>query len=158
MKLSFGMIFSIILIIVFLAFAFYVIKLLIESQSKSEVLIFKEDLQNDIDRIWRGSGSLTQEYNLPKKIEMACFVDFSVSSKGKNQDLYRNLKKVYNEFENLIFYPIGSAQGLNAAEIKHINLEEITKTENPYCIDNLDGEVKLIIKRDYGEEGVFIER
>lgn len=160
MKLSFGMIFSIILIIVFLTFAFYVIKLLLQSQSQSKVLIFKEDLENDIDKIWRGSGSLRDPdgYKLPRKVELACFIDFSAPSRGDNQDLFIKLRQVYYEFENLIFYPIGSAQGLNAVEIKHINIENITRKENPYCIENIDGKVILTIKRDYGEEGVIIER
>lgn len=159
MKLSFGMIFSIILIIVFLAFAFYVISLLIGGQDKTLVLNFKGDLQNDVDKIWRGSGSLTNPdgYNLPKKIQLVCFIDFSKNSKGKNSEIYANLKKVYSGFENLIFYPVGSAQGLDSAEIKHINLGEITIKENPYCIDN-NGKVHLTIKRDYGEEGVIVTR
>ena len=160
MKLSFGMIFSIILIIVFLAFAFYVIKILLTTQEKSLTLLFKEDLQEDVDKMWKGSGSLTKPdgYILPKKIEYACFVDYSSSEKGLNQELYRKLKQVYYEYENLIFYPVGSAEGLDAAEIKHIDIEKITEVENPYCIENINGKVKLTIKRDYNEELVLIER
>jgi len=160
MELSFGMIFSIILIIVFIMFAFYVIKILLQNQSRSEVLMFKEDLQNDVDKVWKGSGSISNPngYNLPKKIELICFADFSSPAEGNNQELYKDLKKTYNEFENLVFYPVGSAQGLDSTEIKHIDIDKITSLGNPFCVENSDGKIKLTIKRDYGEELVFIEK
>lgn len=160
MQLSFGMIFSIILIIVFIAFAFYIIKILLQGQEETSVLLFKEGLQNDIDKMWRGSGSLTNPdgYRLPKKIEYACFVDYSSLEKGPNSEFYKKLKQVYNEYENLIFYPVGSAQGLDATEIKHIDIEKMTDSENPYCVENKDGKVMLTIKRDYNEELVLVER
>lgn len=160
MKLSFGMIFSVILIIVFLAFGFYVIKLLLDGQSQSKVFIFREDLQDDIDKIWRGAGSLTNPdgYILPDEIKLVCFVDSDSSARGKNSNLFIELKKAYYEDENLVFYPVGSAQGLDAVKINHLNIGEITSKENPFCISNGDGRIQLTIKRDYGEEGVLIER
>lgn len=160
MKLSFGMIFSIILIVIFIAFAFYVIKMLIQSQEQGLTLLFKEDLQEDVDKIWGGSGSLSRPdgYALPKKIEYACFVDYSSPKKGLKQEFYTKLKQAYYGSENFFFYPVGSAQGLDATEIKHIDIEKITEVENPYCIQNINGKVKLTIKRDYSEELVLIER
>ena len=71
-------------------------------------------------------------------------------------NFYRELEQAYYENENLFFYPIGSAQGLNAKEIKHIDLEKITENENPFCIENIDGKVNLIIKKDFGETLVTI--
>lgn len=160
MKLSFGMIFSIILIIVFMTFAFYVIKILLQGQSDNSVLLFKEKMQDDIDKIWKGSGSLRNPdgYSLPSKVEMVCFVDYSSPEKGMNSGIYEKLKQAYYGSENLIFYPVGSANGLDSALIKHIDLEKITESENPYCIENNDGKVMLTIKRDYNEELVLVER
>ncbi|MFH1787684.1 MAG: hypothetical protein ABH811_02755, partial [archaeon] len=157
---SFGMIFSIILIIVFISFAFYVIKILIEGQQRDTIFLFKEDLQNDIDKIWRGSGSLSRPggYSLPKKIEYACFVDFSYRERGENKELYSKLKRAFEEYENLIFYPVGSTEGVDAFEIKHIDLITMTKNENPFCIENNDGKIELTIKRDYDQELVLIGR
>lgn len=159
MKLSFGMIFSIILIVIFITFAFYVIKTLLQGQERDLALLFKEDLQEDVDKIWRGSGSLARPegYTLPKKIEYVCFLDGRSSKKGVNEEFYNSLKKLFYEYENLIFYPIGSAKGLDAAIIEHIDIEEITKDDNPFCIENIDGKVRMTIKRDYNEELVLIE-
>ncbi len=50
MKLSFGMIFSIILIIVFLSFAFYAIKIFLNMQTTMQVGKFVEELRNDVDK------------------------------------------------------------------------------------------------------------
>jgi len=160
MQLSFGMIFSIILIIVFIAFAFYVIKILIEGQEEATVLLFKEDLEEDIEKIWKGSGSITKPegYKLTKKIEMVCFVDYSSPEKGENSEIYRKLKQVYYEYENMFFYPVGSGAGLDATTIRHIDLEKMTESENPYCIENKDGRIILTIKKGYNEELVLVER
>ena len=70
MKLSFGMIFSIILIVVFLFFTFFAVKKFLEIPRSVQIGKFKEGLQEDIDSIWRGSqGYQEVSYNLPKKIE-----------------------------------------------------------------------------------------
>lgn len=159
MKLSFGMIFSIILIIIFISFAFYAINKFLDIQSSIQVGKFSNDFQNNIDKIWRGSqGSEEKEYFLPKKIIYVCFVDYSSGKKGEKQDLYREIEQLYYGNENMFFYPIGSAQGLNAREIKNIDLENITKNKNPFCIENINGKVNFIIKKDFGEVLVTIEK
>ena len=157
MKLSFGMIFSIILIIIFISFAFFAIQKFLDIQNSVQVGKFGNDFQSNIDKIWKGSqGSEKKEYSLPKKINYVCLIDYSSDEKGPNMNFYRELEQAYYENENLFFYPIGSAQGLNAKEIKHIDLEKITENENPFCIENIDGKVNLIIKKDFGETLVTI--
>ena len=47
MQMSFGMIFSIILIIVFISFAFYVIKKVLDAQRKAEIGLFIEKSNPD---------------------------------------------------------------------------------------------------------------
>ncbi len=159
MKLSFGMIFSIILIIIFISFSFYAIQKFLDIQNSVQVGKFANDFQNNIDKIWKGSqGSEEKEYFLPKKIIYVCFVDYSSEKKGEKQDLYNELEQLYYENENMFFYPIGSAQGFDAREIKHIDLEKITENENPFCIENIDGKLNLIIKKDFGEVLITIEK
>ncbi len=87
MKLSFGMIFSIILIIIFIAFAFYAILKFLDLQDSIKTAQFSDDLQYDINKMWKSSqGSQPREYLLPSKIKSVCFVE----------DKYEN--------ENLIFH------------------------------------------------------
>ena len=72
MKISFGMIFSIILIIVFIAFAFYAIKKFLDIQETAQIETFVNKLQGNIDKMWRSSqGSEEIQYKgIPKKISI----------------------------------------------------------------------------------------
>ena len=158
MKLSFGMIFSIILIIVFMIFSFYAIQKFLGMQKAIQIGQFVDGLKSNVDKMWNApKGSDEFEYFLPKKIESVCFVDYSSPKKGVNQELYQELKQFYYEYENLFFYPGGSAEGLNAVEIEHIDIEKITAKENPFCIENIKGKVKMTLKKDYGEALVMVE-
>ena len=70
MNISFGMIFSIILIVVFIAFAFFAIQKFLDIQNSVQVGKFGADFQADIDKMWRGSqGSQENKYFLPSKIK-----------------------------------------------------------------------------------------
>ena len=161
MKLSFGMIFSIILIITFIAFAFYAIQKFLDIQNAAQVAKFANDLQFDIDKIWKGSqGSQKKEYFLPSKIKYVCFIDYDPlsSKKGPNENFYDELKQLFYETENLFFYPLGSDQGLGAKEIKHIDLEKTTENENPFCTKNIKGKVSIIIKKDFNEALVTLSK
>jgi len=157
MQLSFGMIFSIILIIVFVAFAFFAIKKLLEMQDSIKIGQFVDKLQSDVDKIWKGAqGTQTETYTLPSKINYVCFLDYSSSRRGPKQNYYDELKRVYYEGEYMIFYPIGS--GLDSFKVEHIDIEKITDEENPYCIENKKSQVKLIIEKDFGETLVSVTR
>ena len=136
LELSFGMIFSIILIIVFLAFGFYAIMKFIDLQNSIQIENFLRDFQNDVDKMWKSSqGSQNLVYSLPNKISAVCF---------KN-----------DEFQNLEFI---SKEIIKGKMIEHIDIEKITEDENPYCIQNVKGKISLTILKDYGETLVRVER
>lgn len=159
MQLSFGMIFSIILIIVFLAFTIFAITKLMGIQRTFQAGTFVNDLQRDIDRMWKGSqGAEVQTYVVPSKTKAVCFVDFLSAKKGPNESVYNELSQVFFEKENLVFYPIGSAEGIDANVINHLNITKITKVENPFCITANKGKVKLTVKMSPGDALVTIER
>jgi len=156
-KLSFGMIFSIILIIIFIAFAFYAIQKFLQIQDAAKVGQFTNNLQSDIDSAWKGSQrSQKVEYSLPKKIEYVCFIDINSGRSGTNRNFYDELKHICYNDENMAFYPIGSSQGIESKEIKHIDIEKITLDENPFCIKNIDGKAEMTIQKNFGEELVTI--
>ncbi len=159
MKLSFGMIFSIILIIIFIAFAFYAISKFLDIGNTAQVARFTNSLQTDIDKVWRGSqASQEQEYFLPSGIEFICFIDYNSDKRGARDLIYNELEQTYYESENLFFYPLGSAQGLNAKEVKHIDIEKTTEEDNPLCIEKIKGKVKMRLEKDFGEALVSIEK
>lgn len=154
MKLSFGMIFSIILIVMFISFAFYAIQKFLEVQRVAQVGQFVDNLQSDVDKLWTGSqGSQEVEYILPNKIKDVCLIDYS-SKIITNKDFSRELKQIY-ENQNIFFYPYDFGT-LDSMEIKHINIQKITEEENPLCFENKNGKVKITIQKSFGEALVLI--
>lgn len=157
LKLSFGMIFSIILIIIFLTFAFFAIKTFIGVQDTASAGKFVNDLQNDIDIIWKSAQSSQQEsYSLPSGTEMVCFVDFLVVANGENSAIYNELKKSYYGSENMVFYP--RTVQPDSAKIENIDIAEITKNSNPFCLDSVQGKVSLRLSKDFNDALVKITK
>ena len=157
-QISFGMIFSIILVIVFLGFAFYAIKTFLAAGDKAKAVKFLDDLQEEVTNAWENQASSeTQEYILPGYVDFVCFVDFGSRSRGENSALFAELNRIGNNEENLGFYPV-KYTGFESATINHINLEETTADENPLCIEARNGEVQITLKKDFGEALVTIEK
>jgi hypothetical protein len=126
-KMSFGMIFSIILIIVFLAFAFFAIKKFLNFQSSVKILQFVDDLQTDVEKMWKSPhGSYSGGYSLPLRVTSVCFVD--------------------DDYENLIF---NSKEYIEGRHIEHIDMEKTLEGRDSLCFSNVNGEVIIIIKKDY---------
>jgi hypothetical protein len=134
MKLSFGMIFSIILIVIFIAFAFYAILKFLDLQDSVKISQFTDNLQDDINKMWKGSqGEREVDYSLPTKITSICFKD--------------------DEYENLVFR---SDKFVEGNKIDHINIEKTLAGKDSFCIDNINGKLKMIIKKEYGDALVTI--
>ena len=158
-KMSFGMIVSIILIIIFISVAFFAISKFLGLQKSVQVGQFKDKLQFDVDKIWKSSqGSQEIEYTVPSKIEKVCFVDYNSPEEGEDALIYDDLKKAYFGSENFIFYPVGSGEGLDSTVINHIDLDLITEEQNPFCLDNIGGKVKMTLSMDFGESLVKINK
>ncbi|MBL7058864.1 hypothetical protein ISS08_00210 [Candidatus Pacearchaeota archaeon] len=159
MKISFGMIFSIILIIIFLSFSFAAIKKFVSISNSAKLAQFKDDFQEDMDRLWRGSrGNQSLEYNIPSKITHVCFADYTKGPGGDGELYYDEMERYFFEYENMFIFPPESAEGLEATTINHLNLDETTRITNPLCIENKKGTITLKITKDYGESLVTISR
>ena len=129
MKLSFGMIFSIILIILFLALAIYAIIHFLGFQKQLNFTQFFEDFQSDVDKMWKSTkGSQVFEYNLGKGAEIVCFNN--------------------HEYENL---EINKGEDRQFKTIQHIELS------SSFCIEPKDGKIKLILEKGYGEPLVTVK-
>ena len=106
MKLSFGMIFSIILIIMFLSFSFFGIKKFMNLGDSAQSAKLRDSIQSDINKIWQGTlGSQKVEYFVPSKTDALCFVDFSQGMIGSSQSVYDELQRAFYGAENLFLYP-----------------------------------------------------
>jgi hypothetical protein len=134
LQISFGMIFSIILIIFFLAFAGYAIYKFVYISNTGKVGEFVSGLNTDVEDMWKlNKGSQIFSYGLPSGIEQFCI----------------------NDKSEIYFLPLGSGEGFDYTEIKHLNIGSIV-TETDFCVKKKNGEVELLIKKDYGETLVMI--
>ena len=140
LKLSFGMIFSIILIIFFLVFAFFGIRQFLDVQETINTEQFKNDFQEDVDQMWRSSrGSTEKIYGLPKEITGVCFED--------------------DDFENMYFVP----REFGGEFIEHIDIGKTLDLKvnsdartGRLCFENTDGKIKIFLEKDFGENLVTI--
>lgn len=137
-QISFGMIFSVILIIVFIAFAVYGIIKFLDVQKFAQVESFKKNFQADIDNLW--GSSIPVDYPLPNKIKQVCFVD--------------------DPDENMYFVSINSHY--MGTFINHIDITKIiaSSTSKPktFCINTSQGEISMNIKNTYNEILVIITK
>lgn len=130
MKLSFGMIFSIIMIIVFLVFAFYGIGKFLNFQKAIKFTQFEENLQSDIDTLWKSSSGDGKEvsYYLPSDVRSICFLD--------------------EEFKNLRYNSKKPRSGLILA---HLDIDKTLGNSNSLCIENINNRVEFKLEKNYGE-------
>ncbi len=157
MKLSFGMIFSIFLIIVFIAFAIYGIMKFLDWQKKIQIGQFYNDLQSDIDNLWKGTqGSDEKSYVIPGAVEKVCFIDINSPKKGENIGIYDDLS-LFSFNRNLVLYPVGWEE-LSATSIEHINMSETLKNENPLCMDTIKARVKISMRMNPGDSLVTLNK
>ncbi len=137
MELSFGMLFSIILIIIFIAFAIYGIGKFLNLQKNIQTKTFVNDLQFDIDKLWNSQGSQPVEYSLPASVEKVCF----------------------SEFEKDINLEIRGEKLIGDYNVKHAKIsDDFSKGKGGNCISVENRKIKLQLEKDSGEALVRIEK
>ena len=158
LEISFGMIFSILLVIFFLAVAFFGIREFLTLQDSAKTGKFLSDFNSDIDRIWKSAqSSQQQEYFLPTRISKVCFTDFNAGKSGPSSNLYDEMKINYFGDENMFFYPAGTLE-IKSSVIKNIDIGKTTQSENPFCINSANAKVKIRLGKDISETLVTIGR
>jgi len=150
MQLSFGMIFSIILIIFFVAFAFYAIGKILPAGDEFKISLFINDLKGVVDDMWRGTqGEQLFSTDLPKKVEGVCFVDFN-KRPNSNEEIYRDFELYSDTGWNTFFFPVGSSEAVKGFSLNNLNVTATTISQNPLCIQN-DKKIEFFIKKDFGD-------
>jgi hypothetical protein len=156
-EISFNMIFSIILIIVFISAAVYAINKFMNISHCSQIGIFKTELQDEIDKAWAGSGEYiyTKTLTIPSKITYICFGDKNKGSTGEYTEYFEDFKYGFPE-NNFFFVPMKNACDFKTLTLKHINLEKTTSQINPYCIPVINGKVDVKITKEITDALVCI--
>jgi hypothetical protein len=154
MGLPFGMIFAILLIVVFIVVAFIAIGSFLDIWRTSSVGTFYDDFEEVVDNAARGQFEESSfEIDLPAKIESVCFADLSaeITNSGAEYEAIRNYD-VYNA--NVFLVPPEYAENMQWKFIEHLDVGRITVDENPYCVA-ADGELK--IRKGFYDKLVWVE-
>ena len=152
--LSFGVIFSIILIIFFIVTAIMVIKSFLNTRDCSQEGMFVDRLKTNVQDTWN-SGHTSQNFPgvLPSGIKYVCFMDLSRSPEGDYEDIGYDLsiydKRDPSRNSNTFFYP-SKETCIKEKIIPHIDVDKITETDNPYCVPVRKGKVTLVIEKTSG--------
>ena len=161
--MSFSMIFAIILIVFFIAIAIIVIKSVLDFLNCSKIGTFKQRLGDDqtgeIKKSYVADGSsVVFKGNLPTNIKYICFVNFTNEFYGPNKIIGEETNVDDEEIKNFFFYPTANACNMPAYSLLHLNINEMTKDENPYCIVVDKGNVEMTIEKENNEKLVRIKR
>ena len=151
-SLSFGFIFSIILIAAIVGIAFYAISYFVDLGNCTEISLFYNDFQNSVDDAW--ASEITKDVfvgTLPSGIESVCIGDVE---QGIDTEEYRELSR-YGRFEaNVFLYPPKKACDEAYKKIEHINIEELGFE----CFQVRDGKVSIGLEKGSFDSLVRITR
>lgn len=131
LKISFGMIFAIILIIVFIVFAFIAISHFLSFQKKVQTKQFMNNLQNDINNAYQSQQSSNIEtYNLPSNVEKVCFVN----SELNNLEVFNKGSQIYSAKHKLNYLDLNKT---------------FSSGDSKICAKVKDGKVSIKLTKDY---------
>lgn len=153
MSIPFGLIFSIILIVVFLVIAFVAVKYFLDLSDCTGVGQFYDNFQSKIDEAYKtGTSSFKFKPNLPSNIDKICIFNYTgeVTNKIDGKDITNK-----DPVATVYLLPQGNACSMYFKEIKHLDVGKLTENKNPRCFESNSS---LIIKKDFYDKFVSIEQ
>lgn len=150
MSMPFGLIFSIILIVIFVIIAFIAVKHFLDIGDCARVGKFYDGFQQKVDEAWRSQtyGS-TYTISLPSGVRV-CFANLSLGNRNSD-DAWNNLEIYSVNDANTFMYPAEKSCNMAYKKINHIDISNITAIKNPYCFDS-----SIKLKKDIYDKLVTI--
>ena len=154
-QISFGVIFSIIIVIFTLAIAFYVISYFLNTQKCTNLGLFYKDIEERVDKAWYSPAtSESFKGSVPSSVDFVCFGNLSQSYNPAYKTQYEELKKYRNYPVNVFTYPIeagcGSVPGFY--NLKHARMNEF------FCAPAKSGKISVNIKKDVSDALVLVSQ
>lgn len=150
--ISFGTIFSVILIVFFIVIAFIVIKSFLNTQKCARIGIFIDNFENEVKDAWNSqSSSFESSGNLPSNLDYVCFANLSENFNGDNFDIENEIGLYQGQNANLFLYPNKNTCNMPYHNIEHLDIEKITALKNPYCIVVNKGKIKIQIEKGFND-------
>jgi hypothetical protein len=136
LEISFGMIVSIILIIIFVSFGIYGITKLLELQKETMTKKFFNDFQEDINKLWKNPiySLENKSYMINQNVEKVCF-----SNQEKNLVVYFFNKEEFSK------------------KIENLNMPLILKGDEEKCFYGKNGKFNFILEKQEGETLITIK-
>ena len=141
-QISFGMIFSIIIVIATVAIGFYVITYFLNLSSCTKVGIFWNSFNEEVDKAW--NSDITEkifEKNVPSGITHLCLGNFSQMPFEVDKKFFNELKGYGGSDKNAYLYPPGKACDAAFYNIRH------AKTDRFFCIPVESGTLKIKLSK-----------
>ena len=153
--MSFGWMFSLILIVFFIFAAIYGIRAFLNMASCTKVGTFYESLQDKVDEAYRSSSSdFEMDVKIPG-INMICFANLSEEITGSSE-AYEEIEKYEIYGANTFLLPTQKACDMPYKTIKHLNISKTTKSKNPLCFD-ISEDGKIRITKEYYDKAITIK-
>lgn len=153
--MPFEVIFAIFLIVIFIIIAFIAIGGFLDVGRSTNVGLFYEEFQKAVDDAWKSQSGLSSfEINLPTEITSICFANLSAPIKGSYQTEYQMIKNYDVYVANTFLIPPEKSQNMQWKMINHLDIENITKVQNPNCFSTNE---ELKIKKEFYSRFVMIE-
>lgn len=153
LDISFGMIFSIIIIIAIIAVSFYVIQYFTKLSTCTSTGLFYEALEKEVNAAREATTSRQLfSADLPKSVDYLCIGNMTLLSKTEDKTRFDALYKIYRLSNNNVFvYPQNKGcQTLNSKTIDYI------ETSDFFCVKSNKGRVSLLIQKDAFDRNVRI--
>jgi hypothetical protein len=139
MKISFNLIFAIILIVIFIVFGIFAIKKFVITQERVGAADFISNIEEEISNTLRQQNTVQQEtFTVPKGVEEVCF-KYQQPNSGN---------------PNMYSVPEGIIEGW----IEGINWVETNPNGEKFCIGvNDQGKISISFSIDYEDDSVTIK-
>ena len=160
-ELSFGMIFSVIIIIAIVGVAIYAITTFLDIGKTSQFGLFHQRFQETVDDVW--ASSITNRivsFALPSSVKLVCFGNLAGNSYNPQyEDEFRELKRYSSNFEqqnaNRFLYPPDKGGEFAYKKVDKIDLSGMINGFD--CFRVVSGNVKIRLVKDEFDPLVKIE-
>jgi len=148
--MSFSMIFSIILIVFFIAIAGIAINAFLKFQKEAQIRLFMGEFQNAVNIAFNSDEYESYfKSELPSGIKDVCLINLTSSAKSPNTDeqgIFNYVKKETRDFKyNLYIYAPEKSYKTKWGTIKNIDLSQ----KNPICIPVKNNKVSIKLVREF---------
>jgi len=160
-EISFGMIFSIIVMVAIIGVAVYAITVFLNVGKVTEIGLFHQRFQETVDDIW--SSAVTNRavsFSLPKSIELVCFGSIANPlNDNKYSDELNELRDYSSGFQqqntNTFLYPPSKADDFAFKKVEKIDVSSLGTFD---CFEVKNGKVNIRLSKNEFDSLVKVGR